>query len=131
MLFLNNITAGRMMTKNAALIFALLALAAAIACDTPERLRTDAELGLNPTQAAGHHIFDHKCAECHAAYSSHVYKGPSLQGIYKKPYLKTGAPANDERVTDIIMLGHNKMPAYSRVLTQEQIQQVIAYLHTL
>ncbi len=120
------------MTKKTALLLMLLALAlGTFGCETPERLRTDAELGLNPTQAAGHHIFDHKCAECHAAYSSHVYKGPSLQGIFKKQYLKTGAPANDERVQDIIEVGHNKMPAYSRVLTQEQIQQVIAYLHTL
>lgn len=120
------------MTKKLAFILTLLALALAFAaCDPPERLRSDAELGLNPTEAAGHHIFDHQCATCHAAYSSHVYKGPSLQGIYKKPYLKTGAPANDERVEDIIEVGHNKMPAYSRVLTQEQIEQVIAYLHTL
>src|SRR5512142_611312 len=120
-----------MKTKKAALIFALLALAAAIGCDTPERLRTDAELGLNPTQAAGHHIFDHKCAECHAAYSSHVYKGPRLQGGFKKPYLKTGAPPNNERVREIIEVGHNKMPAYARVLTPQQIDEVIQYLHTL
>lgn len=120
------------MTKNAALIVMLLALAlATFGCDAPEPLKSDAELGLNPTQAAGHHIFDHKCAECHAAYSSHVYKGPSLQGVFKKPYLKTGAPANDDRVEDIVETGHNKMPAYSRVLTPEQVQQVIAYLHTL
>jgi len=121
-----------MMTKRLILILMLFTLAlATFGCDAPERLRTDAELGLSPTQAAGHHIFDHKCAECHAAYSSHIYKGPSLQGIFKKPYLKTGAPANDERVEDIIEVGHNKMPAYSRILTEEQVQQVIAYLHTL
>lgn len=121
-----------MMTKKRAFILVLLALALVLAgCDPPERLRSDAELGLNSTQANGHHIFDHKCAECHAAYSSHVYKGPSLQGIFKKPYLKTGAPANDERVEDIVEVGHNKMPAYGRVLTQQQIQDVIAYLHTL
>ncbi len=101
------------------------------ACDAPERLRTDAELGLNPVQASGHHIFDHKCAECHAAYSSHIYKGPSLQGIFKKSYLHTGAPSNDERVREIIEVGHNKMPAYSRVLTPQQIDEVIEYLHTL
>jgi mono/diheme cytochrome c family protein len=102
-----------------------------VACDVPERLRSDAELGLNPVQAAGHHIFDHQCATCHAAYSSHVYKGPSLQGLFKKPYLKTGAPANDERVREIIVVGHNKMPSYSRVLTPQQIDEVMEYLHTL
>jgi mono/diheme cytochrome c family protein len=121
-----------MITKRHSFIVMLLALALAFAaCDPPEPLRSDAELGLNPTQATGHHIFDHQCATCHAAYSSHIYKGPSLQGIFKKPYLHTGAPANDERVEDIIEVGHNKMPSYSRVLTQQQIQEVIAYLHTL
>lgn len=118
-----------MMKKLAfALLFATICLAG---CDAPEPLKTDEELGLNPTQAAGHHIFDHKCAECHAAYSGRVYKGPSLQGMFKKPYLKMGAPANDERVQNIIMTGHNKMPAFSRVLTEEQLQQLMAYLHTL
>ena len=102
-----------------------------VACDAPERLRSDAELGLNPVQARGHHTFDHKCAECHAAYSSHVYKGPSLQGIFKKQYLKTGAPANDERVREIIVVGHNKMPSYGRVLTEQQIDDLMEYLHTL
>lgn len=120
-----------MLTKKSALLLIAVLALFTFGCEAPEPIKTDAELGLNPTQASGHHIFEHKCAECHAAYSSHVYKGPSLQGIFKKPYLKTGAPANDERVQDIIEVGHNKMPAYSRVLTQEQIQQVIAYLHTL
>jgi mono/diheme cytochrome c family protein len=121
-----------MMTKKLiSLLVALLLLAVTLGCEMPERLRTDAELGLDPNQAAGHHIFDHQCATCHAAYSTHVYKGPSLQGIFKKRYLKTGAPANDERVEDIIETGHNKMPAYGRILTEEQIQEVIAYLHTL
>jgi mono/diheme cytochrome c family protein len=119
-------------TKLALWLFLAAVLIAALAsCDAPERLRTDAELGLNPAQAAGHHIFDHQCATCHAAYSAHVYKGPSLQGIFKKPYLHMGAPANDDRVREIITVGHNKMPAYSRVLTQQQIEDVIAYLHTL
>jgi mono/diheme cytochrome c family protein len=120
-----------MMTKKLGVIPLLAAALALVACDAPEPLKTDAELGLNPTQAAGHHIFDHKCASCHAAYSTHIYKGPSLQGIFKKPYLHTGAPANDDRVQDIIEIGHNKMPAFGRVLTQQQIDDVIAYLHTL
>lgn len=122
-----------MTQRKLALLLAVAAvlIAAFVSCAAPERLRTDAELGLNPTQAAGHHIFEHQCADCHAAYSSHVYKGPSLQGIFKKPYLHMGAPANDDRVREIITIGHNKMPAYARVLRQQQIDEVIAYLHTL
>jgi mono/diheme cytochrome c family protein len=40
-------------------------------------------------------------------------------------------PANDDRVTDIIRLGRNKMEGFGQVLTQEQIDDLLAYLHTL
>jgi mono/diheme cytochrome c family protein len=120
-----------MMTKKLALVLAFAGLALLAACDAPEPRKTDAELGLNPTQASGRHIFDHQCGMCHAAYSGREYKGPSLQGMYKKPYLHTGAPANDDRVRDIIAYGRAKMPAFNRTLNDDQIDKVIVYLHTL
>ena len=40
-------------------------------------------------------------------------------------------PANDDRVSDIVRMGRNKMPAYSQVLSQQQISDLLAYLHTL
>ncbi len=40
-------------------------------------------------------------------------------------------PANDERVTDIIRLGRNEMPGYSQTLSSHDIQDLLAYLHTL
>jgi mono/diheme cytochrome c family protein len=40
-------------------------------------------------------------------------------------------PANDDRVTDVIRMGRNKMPGYSQVLNQQQINDLLAYLHTL
>jgi mono/diheme cytochrome c family protein len=100
-------------------------------CDV-ERRKSDAELGLNPQQASGRHIYDQYCDRCHAAYSSRNRQGPSLQGIYKHQYLpESGMPANDARVGDIIRFGRNKMEGYSQVLTQEQIEDLLAYLHTL
>src|SRR5207244_2811188 len=38
-----------------------------VACDVELR-KTDAQLGLNPQQAAGRHIFDEHCERCHSAY---------------------------------------------------------------
>lgn len=97
-----------------------------------ERRRSDAELGLNPQQAAGRKIYDYYCDRCHAPYSSHGRQGPSMKGIFKKPYLPmSGMPANDDRVTDIIRMGRNKMPGFSEVLTQQQINDLLSYLHTL
>lgn len=97
-----------------------------------ERRRSDAELGLNPQQAEGRHIYDQHCDRCHSPYSSRGRQGPSLQGIFKKQYLsKSGMPANDDRVRDIIVLGRNKMDGFGNVLTSEQVNDLLAYLHTL
>ena len=43
----------------------------------------------------------------------------------------SGLPANDERVVDIIRLGRKEMPGYSQTLNQQDIQELLAYLHTL
>lgn len=55
-----------------------------------------------------------------------------MKGIFKKPYMSiSGLPANDERVEDIIRIGRNKMQGFGNVLTEEQIQALLAYMHTL
>jgi len=55
-----------------------------------------------------------------------------MKHIFKKPYLPmSGMPANDDRVTDIVKMGRNKMPGFGQVLTQPQIDDLLAYLHTL
>ena len=100
------------------------------ACD-PEPRKTDAELGLTPQQAQGRRVCDARCAECHYAYSTHDLRGPSLNGLFKRPFMKNGIPANDERVTDIILMGRAKMPAFRQKLTQQQLDDLMAYLHTL
>jgi mono/diheme cytochrome c family protein len=106
-------------------------MVASTACDI-ERRKSDAELGLNPQQAAGRKIYDNNCDRCHAPYSSRGRQGPSMKHIFKRQYLPmSGLPANDDRVTDIIKMGRNKMPAYSQVLNQQQIDDLLVYLHTL
>jgi mono/diheme cytochrome c family protein len=100
-------------------------------CDV-ERRKSDAELGLTSQQASGRHIYDQYCDRCHSAYSSRGRKGPSLQSIFKNQYLsQSGMPANDDRVGDIIHIGRNKMDGFSNVLTDAQIKDLLAYLHTL
>jgi mono/diheme cytochrome c family protein len=110
---------------------ALLALAATLACDL-ERRKSDAELGLNPQESAGRKIYDAECDRCHEPYSTRGKKGPSLKGIFQRKYLSlSGLPANEERVTDIIRLGRNEMPAYSQKLSSREVEDLLAYLHTL
>jgi len=111
-------------------VFSLLCLLASVGCHT-EASKSDAELGLTPTQAMGRHVFDANCARCHEPYSSRGLHGPSLHDIYKKQYLPSGMPANDERITDVVVRGKAKMPAFGNTLSDSQIDALLAYLKTL
>src|SRR6478672_10202974 len=100
--------------------------------DTVQRRKSDAELGLNPQQAAGRRLYDQYCDRCHEPYSSRDKKARSLQGVFKKKFLsESGMPANDERVGEIIVTGRNMMPAFGQTLSQSQVKDLLAYLHTL
>lgn len=106
-------------------------LAGISACDV-ERRKSDAELGLNSQQAAGRKIFDHYCDRCHEPYSTKGKKGPGLKGVFQNKYLSvSGLPANDERVAEIVRLGRKDMPAYGQTLSDQEIQDLLAYMHTL
>jgi mono/diheme cytochrome c family protein len=114
-----------------AALAACLALAALTGCDV-ERRKSDAELGLNPQQAAGRKSYDNYCDRCHRPYSTKGKKGPGMKGVFQHQYLSlSGLPANDDRVTDIIRNGRPDMPGYSQVLSAQDIQDLLAYLHTL
>lgn len=108
----------------------LLALLASLGCQA-ERRKSDAELGLNATEAMGRNLFDANCARCHEPYSSRGLHGPSLRNLYKKQYLPSGMPANDERITAVIVRGRVKMPAFGNALSDNQIYALLAYLKTL
>lgn len=112
------------------LVWAAAILLLFAGCDSEPR-KSDAELGLNPQQAQGRRVYDARCAECHFAYSTRNLRGPSLHGLFKKQFMTSGIPANDDRVTDIILLGRAKMPGFQQKLTQQQFDDLLAYLHTL
>lgn len=96
-----------------------------------ERRRSDEELGLNPQQALGRRVFERQCAVCHDPYSSWGWQGPGLKKLFRKPALPSGTPANDERVVEVITWGKAKMPSFRGALTEQQLQELLAYLHTL
>jgi len=109
----------------------ILVLMASVGCDV-ERRKSDAELGLNPQQAAGRKIYDTECDRCHEPYSTRGKKGPGLKGVFQHKYLSlSGLPANDDRVSNIVRMGRNEMPGYSQKLSDPDIQDLLAYLHTL
>jgi mono/diheme cytochrome c family protein len=124
-------SAGHRLVSRGSLILASLLLIACCGCDV-QRRKSDAELGLNPQQAAGRRLYDQYCDRCHEPYSSRDKKGRSLQGVFKKPFLSgSGMPANDERVGEMIVTGRSMMPAFGQVMSQSQVQDLLAYMHTL
>ena len=112
-------------------LMSLAALATLCGCHL-ERRKSDAELGLNPQQAAGRKIYDAQCDRCHEPYSTRGKKGPGLQGVFQRPYLPiSGLPANDERVLDILQHGRKEMPGFGPKLSPQEMQDVLVYLRTL
>ena len=112
-------------------LISFLSILLVTGCDV-QRRQTDAQLGLNSQQSGGRRIYDQYCDRCHAPYSSRARQGPSMQGVFKNRYLSlSGLPANDERVSEIIRTGRGKMHGHSQVLSQQQIEDLLAYLHTL
>ena len=100
-------------------------------CGKDPELQTDNELGLNAQQAHGRRVYKVYCSNCHSAYTSKGLKGPSMKGLYKKEYLPSGLLANDRFVEQAIMGGRKMMPGFGNSLTQEDLQDLVAYLHTL
>jgi mono/diheme cytochrome c family protein len=54
-----------------------------------------------------------------------------MQGLYRKPYMPSGTPVNDERVAEVTVRGRSKMPGFGAVLTEQQVEDLLAYMKTL
>jgi mono/diheme cytochrome c family protein len=107
---------------------ALLASAAALAgcrslpASKPEALFT-------PEESRGAIVFHQKCARCHYPTTTRPLNGPGLQALTKVKAMPSGAPPTDERITSVTLHGRNMMPAAQ--LTDSQLSDLLAYLHTL
>jgi mono/diheme cytochrome c family protein len=80
-------------------------------------------------EARGAAVFQANCARCHHPTTTNPLHGPGLQAITKIKSMPSGAPPTDERLTDRILHGYGMMPATP--LTDDQLQDLLAYLHTL
>ena len=108
---------------------AAMIIAAAVGCT---KLPPPTPLAqLNPQQMHGHDVYAQFCGQCHNDRTNEPLNGQSLRGIFKKQYLESGAPANDDRVLAVMMFGRGMMPAVGRSMTPEQRDDLLAYMHTL
>lgn len=86
---------------------------------------------LNEQQMRGHAVYKAKCAVCHYDRRTGSLAGPALIGLYKKQALPSGAAATDERVMATILHGRNLMPAQGNTMDPQDLDDLMAYLHTL
>jgi mono/diheme cytochrome c family protein len=83
----------------------------------------------SPQEARGAVVFQANCARCHYPTTTAGLHGPGLQALTKLKSMPSGAPPTDERLTYVILRGHGMMPATA--LTDDQLRDLLAYLHTL
>jgi mono/diheme cytochrome c family protein len=82
-----------------------------------------------PEEARGAAVYQAKCARCHYPTTTQSLHGPGLQALTKLKAMPSGAPPTDERMTAVILQGRQMMPATP--LTDQQLSDLLAYLHTL
>ena len=75
--------------------------------------------------ARGEEIFYYKCWYCHNEYAKGA---PQLKGMYSRPKLISGQPVNDDTVKDKIRNGGPGMPAYKYALSDDDLNDLVAYL---
>jgi mono/diheme cytochrome c family protein len=108
-----------------------VALLVIAGCDV-ERRKSDAELGLTPQQATGRQLYDNYCDRCHEPYSSRGKKGPSHERrVQAAVPFSEWITRKRRRVTDIVKFGRAKMEGFNQVMTDQQIKDLLVYLHTL
>ena len=81
--------------------------------------------------AKGKAVFEAQCVSCHNADSAEDKMGPGLKGLYKKDKMKNGKKPSDVTVRAQVEQGGGGMPAYKDVLSDQEKNDVLAYLKTL
>ena len=82
-----------------------------------------------PQEARGAAVYQAKCARCHYPTTTKPLNGPGLQALTRLKAMPSGSPPTDERLTAVILHGRQMMPATP--LSDDQLNDLLAYLHTL
>ena len=72
-----------------------------------------------------------QCSMCHYPDKTEKKMGPGLKGLFHRDTLTNGKKVTDENVMAVVKEGGNGMPAYKDILTDEERDNVLAYLKTL
>jgi mono/diheme cytochrome c family protein len=80
--------------------------------------------------AKGKELFG-QCGVCHNADNDEKKMGPGLKGLYKKDKMTNGKKPTDATVKAKIDEGGQGMPAYKDMLSDQEKEDLLAYLKTL
>jgi mono/diheme cytochrome c family protein len=78
----------------------------------------------------GKELFETKCSVCHNADSKEKKIGPGLQGI-KAGKLPSGKDTTHENVMENLNKGGGGMPAFEKLLADQEKADIVAYVLTL
>ena len=78
----------------------------------------------------GKEVFQ-QCAVCHNADSTEKKMGPGLKGLFSRDTMINGKKPTEANVREKIDEGGNGMPAYKEMLSEEEKDDLMAYLKTL
>lgn len=91
---------------------------------------TAGSAGAQPDVSKGQELF-RTCAGCHNVNNDQRKMGPSLRSLFGRVLLRNGKRANDDNVRAIVLNGYNGMPPFRYSFRPEDIDDLMAYLHTL
>src|SRR5690349_17683562 len=72
-----------------------------------------------------------QCGVCHNADSTDKKTGPGLKGLFKHDKLSNGKKVTDATVRAKVDEGGNGMPPYKDMLSDDEKNDLLAYLKTL
>src|SRR5437762_3941011 len=78
----------------------------------------------------GKEVFE-QCGVCHNADSTEKKMGPGLKGLFTHDKMLNGKKPTEANVRAKVDEGGNGMPAYKEILSDEEKDNLIAYLKTL
>jgi len=83
--------------------------------------------------AHGNDLFEMHCSGCHNRKRLDLEKvPPDLHGVFDRRFLPSGRSATDDLVRSTILTGRSGiMPSFEGSLSDEDIQDIILYLHTM
>ena len=78
----------------------------------------------------GKEVFQ-QCGVCHTADSAEKKMGPGLKGLFQNEKMNNGKKPTEANVREKVDEGGNGMPSYKEMLSDEEKNDLIAYLKTL